>query len=59
MMVIIVIAIGLAATFVINDRLSEAIVTLLFAMCFLLLGIADLLGELIMLTARSAQPPGS
>jgi uncharacterized membrane protein HdeD (DUF308 family) len=59
MVIILVIAAALVATFVIKDRLNEAIITLLFAMCFLLLGVADLLGELIMLTGRSAQRPGA
>jgi hypothetical protein len=58
MLIILLIAAALAAAFVINGRFNQAIVTLLFAMCFLLLGIADLLGELLMLTARSPRPPG-
>jgi hypothetical protein len=58
MLIILVIAAALAAAFVINARFNQAIITVLFAMCFLLLGIADLLGELLMLTARSPRPPG-
>jgi hypothetical protein len=59
MLIILAIAGALAAAFVINGRFNQAIVTLLFAMCFFLLGIADLLGELLMLTARSPRPPGA
>jgi hypothetical protein len=58
MLIILAIAGALAAAFVVNGRFNQAIVTLLFAMCFFLLGIADLLGELLMLTARSPRPPG-
>ena len=49
----------LAVWFAINARFNEAIITLLFTICFLLLGLADLLGELIMLIGRRAQPPGA
>lgn len=49
----------LAVWFAINDRFNEAIITLLFTISLLLLGIADLLGELIMLTGKRAQPPGA
>jgi len=57
MVIVLLVAGVLAGWFVINERFNEAIITLLFSMCFLLVGIADLLGELIMLTARKAQPP--
>ncbi|MDQ5873192.1 MAG: hypothetical protein M3547_13415 [Acidobacteriota bacterium] len=49
----------LAVWFASNARFNEAIITLLFTICFLLLGVADLLGELIMLIGRRAQPPGA
>ena len=49
----------LAVWFASNERFNEAIITLLFTISILLLGIADLLGELIMLTGRRAQPPGA
>lgn len=49
----------LAFWFASNERFNEAIVTLLFTISFLLLGIIDLLGELIMLTGRRTQPPGA
>ena len=58
LMVIVVLAAGvLLSLFVIRDSFDEAIITLLFSLCLLLVGIADLLGELIMGTARKAQPP--
>ncbi|MGH7482026.1 MAG: hypothetical protein ACRELV_07715 [Longimicrobiales bacterium] len=50
---------AVAATFLINAQFDEAIITLLFTIGFLLIGIADLLGELIMVTGREAQPPGA
>ena len=59
MVIILLVAGALVAMFVISERFNEAIITLLFTMCFLLLGIADLLGELIMLAAKKAQPPGA
>lgn len=59
LLIIFFVAAALVAVFVIDERLNEAIITLLSAICFLLVGIADLLGELIMLTERKAQPPGS
>ena len=59
MVIILLVAGVLAGWFAINERFNEAIITLLFATCFLLVGIADLLGELIMLTGRRAQPPGA
>ena len=59
MVIILLIGGVLAGWFAINERSNEAIITLLFTICFLLIGIADLLGELIMLTGRRAQPPGA
>lgn len=38
----------IAIVFSLDKRFSEAIVTLLIAICFLLVGLADLLGEMIM-----------
>ena len=43
--------------FVLNGNTNGAIITLLCAICFLLIGIADLLGELIMISAKRVQPP--
>jgi hypothetical protein len=47
----------LVATFLINGRSNEAIITLLAAICLFLVGLADLLGELIVLTARKCSRP--
>jgi hypothetical protein len=57
MVIILLVAGVLAGWFAINERFNEALITLLFTICFLLLGIADLLGELIMLIGRRDQPP--
>jgi hypothetical protein len=51
------VSVALAGWFAINARFNEAIITLLFALSLLLIGIADLIGELIILAARKAQPP--
>jgi len=59
MLIVSLIAAVLVARFLINGRSNEAIITLLAAICLLLVGLADLLGELIMLTARRMQPPGA
>jgi len=59
MVILSLVAGALVGTFVITARFNEAIITLLSTVCFLLLGIADLLGELIMLIGRRAQPPGA
>lgn len=48
---------ALAAWLAIEGRPNEGILALLFAIGLLLLGIADLLGEIIMLLARSERPP--
>ena len=56
---LLLVAAALVATFLINGRSNEAIITLLAAICLLLVGLADLLGELIMLTTRKVQPPGA
>ncbi len=55
--VIIFIILGLlAGWFAISESFTEAIITLLFAICFLLLGIIDLVGELILLARKKVQP---
>lgn len=51
------IAAAVVAMFVLNGNTNGAIITLLCAICFLLIGIADLLGELIMISAKRVQPP--
>ena len=48
---------ALAGWFAFNTKFNEAIIALLFAVSLLLVGIVDLLGELIMQGARKAQPP--
>lgn len=48
----------LVAWFVSEGRLDAAIVTLLAALCFLIVGIADLLGELIRLSAKGHKSSG-
>ncbi|HKY32161.1 MAG TPA: hypothetical protein VJV23_06470 [Candidatus Polarisedimenticolia bacterium] len=59
-MMLIVLSIGalLGLIFAGNGRVNEAVLVLLFTICFLLIGIADLLGELIKLTMTS-RPPSS
>lgn len=59
MVVLLLVGGAVAAAFLINAKFNEAIITLLFTIGFLLVGIADLLGELIMVTGREAQPPGA
>lgn len=59
MVVILLVAGAVAAWFAIEERFTEAIITLLFAIAFLLVAIADLLGELIRLARRGARPPGA
>lgn len=57
LVIILLVAGVLAGSLAVNGRFNEAIITLLFGLSLLLLGIADLLGELIMLAARKVQPP--
>lgn len=57
MVIILLVAGLLAGWFAIEGRFNDAIITLLFATCFLLVGIADLLGELIMLSEKKGQRP--
>ena len=59
LLILFLVAGAFVGTFVINARFNEAIITLLATICFLLVGIADLLGELIMLPGRRTQPPGA
>ena len=59
MLILVLVAGVFVGTFVINARFNEAIITLLSTICLLLVGIADLLGNLIMLPERRTQPPGA
>jgi hypothetical protein len=52
MVAILFIGAAVAGGFAATGRLMEAIVALLFAIMFLLLGLADLIGELIMLSVK-------
>lgn len=56
MMAFVFAALALVVWFVSEERLDAAIVTLLAALCVLMLGIADLLGELIRLSAKRHEP---
>ena len=59
MVIILLVAGLLAGWFAFEEKFNEAIITLLFATCLLLVGIADLLGELIMHTKKRTQRPGA
>jgi uncharacterized Tic20 family protein len=59
MVIVLLVAVVLVGWFVMNGRFNEATITLLSTLCLLLVGITDLLGELIMLATRKAQPPGA
>lgn len=59
LVVILVVGALVAGWFVASERFAEAIITLLFALCLILAGLADLLGELIMLVARNARSNNS
>ena len=59
LLILLLVAAVLVAAFLMSARSNEAIITLLAAICLLLVGLADLLGELIMVAAKRTQPPGA
>ncbi|HUP19463.1 MAG TPA: hypothetical protein VM778_05870 [Gemmatimonadota bacterium] len=59
MVVLLLLGGAAAGALIATGRVGEAMVALLFAIGFLLLVLADLLGELIMLTRNAARGPAT